>query len=78
MASASDSQSPPRTGAWVEMLTAGRLNIRLASDGAEHAADQLGGQVGRDLPVADPAEDAVGERDDRVEVAAGDRTEARG
>ena len=39
------------------------------------APGHLGGEVGRGIPPGQPAERGIGERHDRVEVAAGDRAE---
>ena len=57
------------------MLIAASENMPFATIGAEHAAGDLGGDVGERVTPADAAEARVGERDDRVEVPAGHRAE---
>ena len=48
---------------------------QVGDDGAARAAADLRGQVGSCLPPGQPAKSGIGEGDDRVEVAAGDRAE---
>ena len=53
----------------------GQREHAVGDDRAEHAAGYLGGDVGERVAPADAAEARVGERDDRVEVPAGDWAE---
>ena len=75
VATTSDSHSAPDDRVVVDHSTAGRSNIRLATIGAEAAADDLGDDVEAGVAAADRAVGPIDEGDDRVEVAAGDRPE---
>ena len=58
-----------------EILTAARENIRFATTAPPMHPVTWAGQVRGGVPPAQPAEGRVGERHDRVEMAAGDRPE---
>ena len=58
-----------------DRVTASRSNIRLATTAPDAGADDLRGDVGDELAGGEPAEEPVGEGDDRVEVGAGHRPE---
>ena len=53
----------------------GQREHAVRNDRAEYAAGDLRGDVGERITPGDAAEAGVGERDDRVEVSAGDRAE---
>ena len=59
----------------VEMLIAAEREHRVGDDRAGDAAGDLGGDVGQRVAPRQAAEVRVDERDDRVEVPAGDRPE---
>ena len=59
----------------MEMLIAASENMPLATTAPSTQPADLGGDVGDRVAPADAAEARVGERDDRVEVPAGDRAE---
>ena len=75
MATTSPSSTPLPSRACVDTVTASRSNITLAMITPDARPGDLRGDVGGELPRREPAEDAVGERHDRVEVSAGDRAE---
>ena len=75
VATASDSHRPAARAVLAGDRHRGQVEHQVGHDRADGAARELGRQVDRDLPVGHPAEEPVGQGDDRVEVAARHRPE---